>query len=55
MAANNTEDRGLLSILSGDKAFQFSISIDPLSVTYLIGGGLVMGILLILISKKLIK
>ena len=49
------EKQGIFSILSGDKALQFSISVDPLSVTYIIAGGLVTGILLILFAKKVVK
>ncbi|MDR3047610.1 MAG: hypothetical protein LBU51_08390 [Bacteroidales bacterium] len=52
---SNTNDRGILDIINGDKALQFSISIDMLSITYLIAGAMVAGILLILFSKKVVK
>ena len=49
------DKNGIFSILSGDKAFQLSIGIDPVSVTYIIAGGFLTGILLILFAKKVIK
>jgi hypothetical protein len=50
-----TEDRGLLDIISGDKSMKFEIGLDPITVSYLLGGALVVGILLIVLSKKVIK
>jgi len=49
------ENNGIYSILSGDKPIQISIGIDPLSISYLIGGGFMIGILLILFAKKVVK
>jgi len=44
-----------MSKLVGDDGVKFSISVDMISVIYLVAGALLSGILLILISKKLIK
>lgn len=56
MATNsNNNNGGLVDVLKGDKPLQFSISLDLLSVTYLIAGALLAGVLLILISKKVIR
>ena len=53
--AQTNQQSGLMDILSGDKAFKFEIGVDFQSIAYLIGGALAVGILLILISKKVIK
>ena len=45
----------LLSNVVGADGVKFSISVDLQSVAYLVGGAFVVGILLILISKKVIK
>ncbi len=55
MANTNNDNGGFLDILKGDKALQFSISLDFISISYLLGGALLVGILLIVISKKLIR
>ncbi|MDR1627643.1 MAG: hypothetical protein LBR79_02575 [Oscillospiraceae bacterium] len=55
MATNNTEDRGLLDIISGDKSLKFEIGLDMITVSYLLGGAMIVGILLIIISKKIVK
>ena len=45
----------LVSKLVGDDGVKFSISIDMLSVTYLAISAIVVGVIIALISKKLIK
>jgi len=45
----------LFSKLVGDDGVKFSISVDMLTVGYLMAGALAVGIALILISKKVIK
>ena len=47
--------KDLFGKVVGDEGVKFSISLDMLSVTYLIVGALVTGVLLIVISKKVIK
>ena len=45
----------LLNKVVGTDGVKFSISVDVQSVLYLVGGTLMAGVLLILISKKVIK
>ena len=45
----------LLNKVVGTDGVKFSISVEPQSVAYLVGGALLTGILLIVISKKVIK
>lgn len=45
----------LLNKVVGTDGVKFSISVDMQTVLYLVGGALLVGISLILISKKLIK
>jgi len=49
------ENKGLLDTVLGDKPIKFEISVDWESVGMLAGGAFVIGLLLILISKKVIK
>lgn len=49
------EDKGLLSILSGDKAIQVEISLDLVTVSYLGLVALGAGLILIFLSKKVIR
>jgi len=51
----NQNNNGFLSSIVGVDGIKFNISIDMTSVLYLIGGALAAGVLLILISKKVIK
>lgn len=43
------------SVLSGDKPLQFEVSLDIPSVSYLAGALLLVGVLLIIIGKKIVK
>ena len=52
MAENKT---GIFDVLGGDKSFKLDIGLEVATVSYLIIGALVVGVLLILISKKVIK
>jgi len=45
----------LLNKVVGQDGVKFSISVEWDTILYLAGGALVVGVLLILISKKLIK
>ena len=48
-----TNNGSVMDVLKGDKALQFSISLDFASISYLLGGAFVVGFLLVLISKKM--
>jgi hypothetical protein len=48
-------NNNLLTNLIGVDGIKFSISVDLASVAYLVGGALLAGVLLIVISKKMIR
>ena len=50
--ANNSS---ILDVVSGKESFKLEISLDMVSVAYLAATVFVVGIILILISKKVIK
>jgi hypothetical protein len=51
----NADGGGLLDAITGGKEIPFSISLDMTSVTYLGVMVFVVGVILIIISKKVIK
>ena len=50
---DTTNNGSLMDVLKGDKALQFSISLDFASISYLLGGAFAVGLILVLISKKI--
>lgn len=46
------QDKGIFDVLQGNKALQFEVSLDPSTIAYILGGAILVGIILITISKK---
>lgn len=50
---NNENKSSFLDVISGNESFKVDVGIDLVSVAYLFGAAVLVGILLILISKRL--